>query len=99
MWRWGVLDAYGQKVEVVYDPRDISTITIEYGSHTPWQAKELIIGEWAGRRPSIPSTIEPLIVEGSRLLDAAEKKNQVRKERQTRAVSFRKIREEAKRDV
>ncbi|ARU60491.1 transposase [Tumebacillus avium] len=93
------LSFIGQKVEVVYDPRDISTITIEYGSHTPWQAKELIIGEWAGRRPSIPSTIEPLIVEGSRLLDAAEKKNQVRKERQTRAVSFRKIREEAKRDV
>nr|WP_227874231.1 Mu transposase C-terminal domain-containing protein [Tumebacillus algifaecis] len=89
----------GHRVEVVYDPRDISTITIEYGNHTPWQAKELTIGEWAGQRPSLPSTIETVSANGSRLLVAAEKKNQVRKERQTRAVSFRKMREEAQPDV
>jgi putative transposase len=93
------LSFIGHQVEVVYDPRDLSTITIEYGNHTPWQAKELVIGEWAGKRPSLPSTIEGVAADGSRLLNAAEKKNQVRNERQTRAVSFRKIQEEAKRDV
>lgn len=93
------LSFIGHKVEVVYDPRDISTITIEHGNHTPWQAKELLIGEWAGKRPSLPATLETVSADGSRLLDAAEKKNQARKERQTRAVSFRKIREEAKQDV
>jgi putative transposase len=93
------LSFIGHQVEVVYDPRDISTITIEYDNHTPWQAKALIIGEWAGRRPSLPPTIEGVAAVGSRLLDAAGKKNQTRKERQTRAVSFRKFREEANQDV
>jgi putative transposase len=93
------LSFIGNQVEVFYDPRDISTITIEYGNHAPWQAKELVIGEWAGKRSSLPSTIAEVATEGSRLLDAAGKKNQARKERQTRAVSFRKFREEAKQDV
>ena len=89
----------GQVVEVVYDPRDITTITIESENHTPWQAKELVIGEWAGKRPPLPSTMEAVQAEESRLLNGAQKRNQARKERQTRAVSFRQIQEEAKRDV
>ncbi|PWK00444.1 DDE-type integrase/transposase/recombinase, partial [Tumebacillus permanentifrigoris] len=93
------LSFIGHKVEVVYDPRDISTITIEYDNHTPWQVKELVISEWAGKRPSLPPTIESIAAEGSRLLDAAGKKNQARKERQTNATSFRNMRKEANRDV
>lgn len=89
----------GHRVEVVYDPRDITTITIEYENHEPWQAKELIIGEWAGKRPPLPEHSLPAPVTGSRLLQVAEKNNQARQERQAHAVSFRTQREEAEGDV
>jgi putative transposase len=89
----------GHKVEVVYDPRDITTVTIEYDGYKPWQVKEMVIGEWAGKRLPLPSHMEPAPAENSRLLGAAEAKNQNRQERQTRAVSFRKLREEANDDV
>jgi putative transposase len=39
-------------VDVVYDPADISELTIEYEGHQPWRAKELVIGERAGKRLS-----------------------------------------------
>jgi transposase InsO family protein len=34
----------GCKVDVVYDPADISQLTIEYQGHPPWTAKRLVIG-------------------------------------------------------
>jgi putative transposase len=89
----------GHKVEVVYDPRDITTVTIEYTGHKPWQVKEMAIGQWAGKRPPLPAQLQPVPADNSRLLGAAEAKNQSRQERQTRAVSFRKFREEANHDV
>lgn len=89
----------GHEVEVVYDPRDITTVTIEYANHAPWQAKELLIGERAGKRPPLPTHMEAVPTSNSRLLNAAERKNQARQERQLRAVSFRKLEEGEKRDV
>ena len=93
------LSFIGYRVDVIYDPRDIETITIEYEGHAPWQAKELVVGERAGKRPSLPTHIQPTPVESSRLLNAAEKRNLVRGERQVRAVSFRRLREEANGNV
>jgi transposase InsO family protein len=93
------LSFIGHRVDVVYDPRDIKTITIEYEGYTPWQVKELVMGERAGKRPSLPTHMQSIPVEGSRLLNAAEKRNQIRGERQVRAVSFRRLREEANGDV
>lgn len=93
------LSFIGHRVDVIYDPRDIETITIEYEGHTPWQAKELVIGERAGKRPSLPTHIQPTPVESSRLLHAAEKRNTGRGARQVRAVSFRTLREEANGNV
>jgi hypothetical protein len=89
----------GHEVEVVYDPRDITTVTIEYANHAPWQAKELLIGERAGKRPPLPTHMVAVPTSNSRLLNAAERKNQARQERQLRAVSFRKLEEGEKRDV
>lgn len=93
------LSFIGYRVDIIYDPRNIETITIEYEGHTPWQAKELVVGERAGKRPSLPTHMQPAPVEGSRLLNAAEKRNLVRGERQVRAVSFRRLREEANGNV
>lgn len=93
------LSFIGHKVEVVYDPRDITTITIEYENHEPWQVKELVIGEWAGQRPPLPATMEAVQAVESRLLNGAQKRNQARKERQAHATSFQKVQEEAQRGV
>lgn len=81
----------GCTVDVVYDPADITEITIEYEGHTPWKARELQIGERAGKRPALPDHMGPKQAESSRLLAAAEKQNQARKEHQTPAISYRSV--------
>jgi putative transposase len=82
----------GCKVDVVFDPADITELTIEYEGHTPWKARQLVIGERAGERPHLPDRLQPESAESSRLLAAAAKKNQQRKEQQAPAVSYRAIR-------
>ncbi len=81
----------GCTVDVVYDPADTTEIIIEYEGHTPWKARELQIGERAGRRPALPDHMGPKQAESSRLLAAAEKQNQARKEQQTPAISYRSV--------
>lgn len=78
----------GHKVDVIYDPADITQLTIEYVGHTPWTATELVIGERAGQRPTLPAHLGEIAAESSRLLDAAEKKHQERTERVTPAVRY-----------
>ena len=80
----------GRTVNVVYDPSDTSTLTLEYEGHAPWTAKQLVIGERTGPRPKLPSHLQPQPAENSRLLAAAEQKNQQRKERQIPVVSYRR---------
>lgn len=89
----------GRTVEVVYDPADITEITIEYEGHEPWQARELVIGERAGKRPALPESLQPKEADASRLLRGAEKRHGQRREQQLPAISFRAIRKEGERDV
>ncbi len=84
----------GCKVNVVYDPADTEELIIEYEGHTPRKAKQLIIGERAGKRPQLPEHLQLEPAESSRLLTAAAKKNQQRMEQQTPAVSYRAVRKE-----
>lgn len=84
----------GSKVDVIYDPADTSILTIEYEGHELVKAKPLVIGEWSGKRPKLPEHLLPAPAESSRLLQAAAKKNQERKEVQPPAVSYRKVRKE-----
>jgi len=88
------LSFIGCTVSVVYDPSDITELTIEYEGHQPWQARQLTIGERAGQRPKMPDTIQLLPVESSRLLTAAKIKNQQRKVAQIPAISYRSVRKE-----
>ncbi|MDF2652093.1 MAG: transposase [Paenibacillus sp.] len=78
-------------VEVIFDPADISELTIEYEDHKPWQVRELVIGERAGKRPALPTQRQRESAESSRMLDAAESRHQVRNERQAPAVSYRAV--------
>ena len=41
----------GRTVQVVYDPSDLTELTIEYDGHAPWKVRELVIGERIGEAP------------------------------------------------
>jgi transposase InsO family protein len=84
----------GCKVDVIYDPADISELTIEYEGHKPFKAKELVIGERSAPRPKLPEHLQKAPANSSRLLTAAARKNQERKETQIPAISYRKVRKE-----
>ncbi len=84
----------GCKVDVIYDPADISELTIEYEGHKPFKAKELVIGERSAPRPKLPEHLQKAPADSSRLLTAAAKKNQERKETPTPVISYRKARKE-----
>lgn len=81
----------GCKVGVVYDPSDITELTIEYERHAPWTARELVIGERTGKRPPMPEHLGKQTAENSRLLNAAEKQFESRRAEQLTAVSYRKV--------
>ena len=85
------LSFIGCKVDVIYDPSDISEVTIEYEGHVPFRVKKLVIGERAGKRPQLPEHLLPVKVEESRLLKQAHKQNEKRNKIQVPAVSYRGI--------
>ena len=89
----------GCKVDVIYDPADISELTIEYEGHKPFKAKELVIGERSAPRPKLPEHLQKAPADSSRMLNAAARKNQERKETQIPAVSYRKVRKEGESHV
>ncbi|MBO0587703.1 transposase [Sporosarcina sp. E16_8] len=89
----------GCKVDVLYDPADVSELTIEYQEYSPWKATELVIGEQTGKRPELPETLQKLPVDKSRLLRAAEKQRESRQEIQPPAVSYRNVNKGVNTDV
>jgi hypothetical protein len=89
----------GRTVHIVYDPADITEVTIEYEGHESWQARELVIGDRAGQRPALPEHMQPKPADTSRLLRGAEKQQDQRREQQTPAISFRAMRKGAADDV
>ena len=84
----------GCTVDVVFDPADISELTIEYEGHTPWRVRELVIGERAGKRPPLPEHLGPVPAEASRLLAGAEEQSRERKAQQAPAVAYRRVSKE-----
>ncbi|MEW6523083.1 MAG: transposase, partial [Bacillota bacterium] len=84
----------GCTVDVCYDPRDISELTIEYPGHEPWSVRKLVIGPRAGQRPPLPDPLQPQPAGSSRLLNAAQEKAEERQARQAPAVTYRTVRKE-----
>lgn len=80
-------------VDVVYDPADISQLTIECMGFPSCSAKPLVIGQHSAKRPKLPERFEKTEPSGSRLLDAAEAKNQERQEIRRSAISFADLKE------
>ena len=80
----------GCTVGVVYDPLDISEVTIEYREDEPFKARELVIGANVGKRPEMPVTLNAVKPDSSRLLAGAKKQNEKRRASQKMILSFRK---------
>lgn len=84
----------GRTVQVIYDPADITEVTIEHEGHMPWTAKEMVIGERTGKRPALPESMQTEPVDASRLLRGAEKQHEARGNKQLQAISFRSMRKD-----
>jgi len=82
----------GRTVDVVYDPADISVLTVE-DSHfnTSFQIKELVIGAHTGPRPKLPGFMTLSEPETSRLLDEKQKRYDKRQLSAKRAISYTQI--------
>lgn len=81
----------GCKVDVIYDPADTSELTIEHEGHQPFRARQLTIGERAGQRPLMPEHLQREPADASRLLRAAARRNQDRKDTQPPVISYRSV--------
>lgn len=82
-------------VDIIYDPSNTEILTVEYQEDHPISAKKLNIGEKVGEKPVLPEYLTALKPTASRLLDAAEKENEKRKEKTSAtAISFRHMRKE-----
>ncbi len=79
----------GQSVTVVYDPGDVSTLTIEMPGVAPWTARPLVIGEYVGKAPKPKA--KPAAPDHSRLLAAAQKRQAERRSRQTPVLAYREV--------
>lgn len=88
------LPLIGCTVRVVYDPADITMLTIEADGHESREARELVIGERAGKRPKLPEHFGTEPADTSRLLDAAGEHHKERLKQQRPAVSYRRVSKE-----
>jgi putative transposase len=84
----------GRKIQVVYDPADITEVTIETEGYPAWKVRELVIGERTGKRPTLPQHLLPEVASTSRLLRGAEQQDEQRQARIAPAVSYRTVHKE-----
>ncbi|PWJ51572.1 DDE-type integrase/transposase/recombinase [Faecalicatena contorta] len=75
-------------VDVVYDPADISRVSIECEGFPSCTAKPLIIGHNTSPKVKLPEHLEKMEPQSSRLLDAASKKNELHQSTRHTAISF-----------
>jgi hypothetical protein len=76
-----------KRVDVRYDPFDISIIEIWHDGKFQRKAEKLRVPEFAPKQPAIPATV-PRKQTGSRLLKVYEQKNKQREKMRNSALSF-----------
>ncbi|WP_302182799.1 Mu transposase C-terminal domain-containing protein [Planococcus sp. CP5-4_UN] len=74
----------GCKVEITFDPQDTRELTVDYPGYDSWKAREMVMSEKTGKRPSLPEKMTKEPAGSSRLLQGAKKVNA---ERQASAVT------------
>ena len=78
----------GCKVEIVYDPMNTETITVNYPGTEPVLAHRVRIGAFADKKPPLPAGMTTKKPERSRFLDALEKKYNEEHHMMANALSF-----------
>ncbi|MEG0721926.1 MAG: DDE-type integrase/transposase/recombinase [Lachnospiraceae bacterium] len=78
----------GCKVEIAYDPMAPDSITVRYPGIASFVAEPLRIGEFCDKTPALPECMQPKEAEGSRFLNALEKKQGQTHNRRADAISF-----------
>jgi len=82
----------GRTVDIVYDPADISTLTVEDNSlGTSFRITELTIGTHSGPRPKLPEHFSDIRPTTSRLLDEKLKRYDQHQLSAARAISYAQI--------
>jgi transposase InsO family protein len=82
-----------KRVDVRYDPFDISIIEIWHDGKFQRKAEKLFIPEFTPKQPASPATT-PRKLTGSRLLKVYEEKNKEREKQRNGALSFRNHKED-----
>jgi putative transposase len=77
-----------RSVDVIYDPADISILTVECEGFPPCLARPLIVAANAARKPGLPEHLEKAEPSSSRMLAAAAKRNAEREKVRHTAISF-----------
>lgn len=80
-----------RSVDVLYDPQDISILTVECQGFPPCYARPLIVAANAAPKPRLPERLTKEAPTSSRMLSAAEKKNTEREKIRRTAISFADI--------
>ena len=83
----------GMKVDVDYDPMDLSVLTVSCSGVEPFQVHPLVIGEFCAKKPELPKSVAET-PDTSRFLDALEKKHADSRTLQANAISFGAFRKE-----
>jgi hypothetical protein len=82
----------GRTVDVVYDPADITTLTVEDNNlGTAFRISELVISEHTGPRPKLPEHLTTTKPTTSRLLDEKQKHYDEHRLSAARAISYAQI--------
>jgi hypothetical protein len=84
------LNFIGSKVTIVYDPEDTTELTVEYPNHKPWKSREIVIAERTLKTEK-PTHTMPKKPTSSRILAAAAKANDQRKEQRATVIAYRHI--------
>lgn len=77
----------GRNVDVVFEPANDDTITIEFPGELPFQVHKLVVGEHVARRAK-RKNVAKIPVDHSRLLDAVAGGQGQKEERRARAISY-----------
>ena len=75
-------------VDVVYDPADISVLTVELEGFPSCEARPLVIASHSAKRPKLPEHFEKTEPSCSRMLQAAAKQSAAREQIRHTAISF-----------
>ena len=84
----------GAKIEISYDPKKDTDITVHYKDLEPFIAKPVTIGPYCSKDPALPESMTDSVPDTSRFLDVIEKKYQESQTKLADAISYSSYRKD-----